>query len=41
VADGGSNDAVGFDFEFFGSSIDPCKPLPTFLPVEHGNFTVR
>ncbi len=41
VADGEPNDAIGFDFEFFGSTIDPCESVLTFMPVEHGNFTVR
>jgi hypothetical protein len=41
VADGGSSDAVGFDFEFFRSTIHPCGSIPTFMPVEQGNFTVR
>jgi hypothetical protein len=41
VADGGSNDVLGFDFEFFPSSITPCCKVEPFAPVEQGNFTVR
>jgi hypothetical protein len=41
MADHGSDDALGFDFEFFGSTISPCGPIPPFLPLEQGNFLVR
>lgn len=44
VADGGmANDVIGFDFEFFESTIQPCqnRSVPPFLPVETGGFTVR
>ena len=44
VADGGTaNDVLGFDFEFFGSTIRPCQnhDVRPFLPVESGNFHVR
>jgi hypothetical protein len=41
VADGGANDILGFDFEFFESSITPCGKVEPFASVDHGNFTVR
>jgi len=44
VSDGGrTNDVLGFDFEFFGSTIQPCqnRKVGPGLPVESGNFIVR
>ncbi len=44
VSDGSTTtDVLGFDFQFFGSTIAPCqtRQVPPFLPVEAGNFTVR
>ena len=44
IADGGRrNDALGFDFEFFGRTIEACqnRQVPGLLPVEAGDFTVR
>lgn len=41
VADDGPRDVIGFDFEFFGSTIVPCGAVPPFLVVERGNFTVE
>jgi hypothetical protein len=40
VADRGTADTVGFDYEFFGSTITPCQDVPPVLPVERGNFIV-
>lgn len=44
VADRGTaTDVIGFNFEFFGSTIQPCQnhDVDPFLPIETGNFTVR
>ncbi len=41
VVDRGTNDVLGFDFEFFESSITPCGKVEPFVSVDHGNFTVR
>lgn len=40
VADGGENDVLGFDFEFFESTIAPCGEETPFIPVDRGNFTL-
>jgi len=41
VADGGTNDAISFDFEFFGSTISPCQAITPVIPVTRGNFVIR
>lgn len=43
VSDGTTSDVLGFDFEFLGSTIQPCQhhDVHPFLPVESGGFTVR
>ena len=42
VADNGTSDALGFDFEFFdGREILPCEPLPPVIPLTRGRFTIR
>ena len=42
VADNGTSDAMGFDFEFFdGREILPCEPLPPVIPLTRGRFTIR
>ena len=41
VADEGADDRLAFDFEFFGSTIQPCGALSPWIPVDRGNFVVR
>ena len=42
VADNGTSDALGFDFEFFeGREILPCEPLPPVIPLTRGGFAIR
>jgi len=42
VADNGSEDALGFHFEFFGEpTIAPCADVTPFVAVDRGNFAVR
>jgi hypothetical protein len=42
VDDRGTDDRLGFDFEFFeGSTIPPCAVVEPFAAVEAGNFNVR
>ena len=42
VADNGTNDALGFDFEFFDSrEIPPCDTVPPVIRLARGNFTIR
>ncbi len=42
VADNGTEDVLGFNFEFFdGATIAPCTPVTPFLPVARGDFVVR
>lgn len=41
VADRGTSDALGFDYEFLGSTITPCQDVPPVLPVVRGDFIVR
>ena len=42
VADSGTSDALGFDFEFFNSrEILPCEPLPPVIALTRGRFTIR
>jgi hypothetical protein len=40
VADRGTQDALGFDFEFFGSQIPPCGAVPPVIPLDQGDFVV-
>ena len=42
VADDGTSEALGFDFEFFeGREILPCEAMPPVIPVTRGRFTIR
>jgi len=41
VADRGTHDALGFDFEFFGSEIQPCGAITRVIPLAQGDFVVR
>lgn len=41
VADSGHNDVIGFDFEFFGSVIDPCEKVEPWIPFDWSTFTIR
>ena len=42
VADNGTSDALGFDFEFFdGRTIVTCEPLPPVIPLARGRFTIH
>ena len=43
VSDGTTGDVLGLDFEFFGSTIQPCQNhnVHPFILVDSGDFTVR
>ncbi len=41
VADRGADDALGFDYEFLGSTITPCEERTPVFPIERGGFAVR
>ena len=42
VADNGTSEALGFDFEFFdGREILPCEAMPPVIPLTRGRFTIR
>jgi len=41
VQDAGGADSIGFDFEFFGSTIAPCGEVTPWSPVDRGNYVVR
>ncbi|HVF14031.1 MAG TPA: hypothetical protein VM942_05485 [Acidimicrobiales bacterium] len=43
VADNGSNDALGFYFEFFDDDVEipSCAEVAAVIPVTRGNFKIR